>query len=107
MIIADLSKYSGAQLVVVDAIKKTLNNELVENKLYIDILLNRYSKKDIEKAIDIGIRLSGYKVFVQTSDKCGEILRALEYGTNNCRALHLITKAVRKVIGGRAYEFIK
>lgn len=97
----------GAQSVVVDAIKSTLLNELSEYKVYIDILLNRYKKKDIERAIDIGIRLSGNKVFVQTDDKCGEILRALEYGTNTCRALHLVTKATRKVIGGRAYEFIK
>ena len=92
---------------VVDSIKKVLNNELNENKLYVDILLNRYSKKDVQNAIDIGIRLAGMKVFMQTNDKCGEILRALEYGTNSCRALHLVTKATRKVIGGRAYEFIK
>ena len=101
MIIADIGKFSALQGYVIDIIQKKTIELVLKNRHNLDEIFALYSEKDIDRAIELGIRRAGDKVFVQTSGDMGRILRSLEFGTGKTKALHILTLAARKVIGGR------
>lgn len=101
MILADIGQYQALKGYVINLTQKELQRELLENRHNLKNLFDTYQEEDIDNAIAFGIRRAGNKVFMQTDGLIGQILRALEYGTSNTKALHLVTKAIRKVIGGR------
>jgi len=101
MILADIGQYQALKSYVIELTQKELQSELKMNRYNLKSFFDTYREEDIDNAIAFGIRRTGNKVFMQTDGLTGQILRALEYGTSNTKALHLVTKAVRKVIGGR------
>ena len=101
MIVADIGRYQALKGYVVSLIQQELELQISYNKHNLVELFNLYSEKEIKNAISKGIRRAGNSVFIQTSGGIGRILRSLEYGAAGTKALHLITKATRKVIGGR------
>jgi hypothetical protein len=101
MIIADIGQYGALRGYVINLIQEIVRKLIRENRHNLTEILNLYSEEEINNAIELGIRRAGNKVFVQTSGGMGRILRSLEYGTGNTKALHILTLAARKVIGGR------
>ncbi|MBO7615047.1 MAG: hypothetical protein J6T15_05065 [Bacilli bacterium] len=86
---------------VIKLIQDKVKTELLEYKHLLDELYQRYSEEDIKRAIDLGISRVGNKVYMQTDNLNGEILRFIEYGTGRTKPLQLVTKAVRFIMGGR------
>jgi hypothetical protein len=69
-------------------------------------ILSIFSKDQINEAID-SIYLIGTSIFCPTSGLNGQILRALEYGTNNNKSYHLISYSTRKVLKEvKGYEYV-
>ena len=101
MIIADIGQYGALRGYVINLIQEIVRRLIRENKHNLTEILTLYSEEEIDNAIERGIRRAGNKIFVQTSGGIGQILRSLEYGTGKTKALHILTLAVRKVIGGR------
>lgn len=101
MIVADIGGYQALKGFVINLIQQTLRNNLITYQDKLKELYSLYGEEDINRAIQYGIRRAGNKVYVQTYGLDGRILRSLEYGTGRTKAYHLITKSVRKVIGGR------
>lgn len=101
MILADIGQYQALKGFVIELTQKELKRELLENQHNLTNFNTLFTEKEINNAITFGIRRAGNMVFMQTNGLNGQILRALEYGTSNTKALHLVTRAIRKVIGGR------
>ncbi len=101
MILADIGQYQALKGYVIELTQKELKREILENQHNLVNFNTLFTEKEINNAITFGIRRTGNMVFMQTDGLNGQILRALEYGTSNTKALHLVTKAIRKVIGGR------
>ena len=101
MILADIGNYQALKGYVINLLDTKLRNNIVLYKDKLEELYTLYSKEDIDSAITLGIRRTGNYIFMQTSGSIGRILRLLEFGSGRTKALHLVTKSCREVIGGR------
>lgn len=101
MILADIGQYQALKGYVINLTQKVLKSKMADNKHNLKDFYDMYTEEQIESAIANGIRRTGNKIFMQTDGLTGRILRSLEFGTGRTKALHLVTSAVRTVIGGR------
>lgn len=96
MILANISIVTNKNLYV-----KLIRYEIKKNiKTFSKVLknlLNRYTEEDIDNALE-SIKLIGNSIFCPTSGKYGQLLRALEYGTNDTKACHILTYSTNKVL---------
>lgn len=101
MILIDIGMYEALKGYVINLIQSCIRNNLILYRNSLDELYTLYTEEDINRAITTGIRRTGNKVFMQTSGSIGRILRLLEFGSGRTKALHIITKSAREVVGGR------
>lgn len=71
---------------------------MLYRRLLVDDLLKKYTKEDIENIIDKGLCIVGNSIWMITSGQEGQFLRAIEYGTGNSKAYHIVTNALRKTL---------
>ena len=65
-----------------------------------------FTDEQIQEAIN-SISMVGTSVFCPTTGLNGQILRALEYGTNNNKSYHIISYSTRKVLKEvKGYEYV-
>ena len=81
----------------INLIKSEIRKQVKTYSRNIQNIINAYSLKLIDQAID-SIYLVGNSIFCPTSGLNGQILRSLEYGTNNTKAYHIITHATKSII---------
>lgn len=106
MILANISEVINKKLYL-KLIKYEIKKTIKAYSRIINNILKMYSEDDIDNAIDT-IELIGMNIYCPTSGKYGRLLRALEYGTNDTKACHILTYSTNKVlkeVSGHEFSF--
>lgn len=93
MVISDFTTLK-ARPMYLNLLKFYIEKQVRLYKSLLQGILNTYTEDEILNAID-SIHLVGKYVFMPTSGLNGQILRALEYGTNNTKSYNIITQATK------------
>lgn len=105
MIIANLNIVRN-RLIYLRLVKHEIKETYKAYKKLLKGILSIFTEEQINEAIE-SISLVGTSIFCPTTGINGQILRALEYGTNNNKAYHLITYSSRKVLKEvKGYEYV-
>jgi hypothetical protein len=96
MILANLNIVYN-RLIYLRLIKYEIKKTFKAYKHLLTGILNIYNENQVDEAIN-SITLVGTSVFCPTTGINGQILRAIEYGTANTKAYHIITYSTRKVL---------
>lgn len=105
MIIANLSSINNRQLYL-KLIKYEIRKTIKAYSSLLKGIMSVFNEEQIEEAID-SINIVGKSIFCPTNGLNGQILRALEYGTNNNKSCHIISFSVKKVLKEvKGYEHV-
>jgi len=105
MIITSLSMVYN-RLVYLRLIKHEIKQTYKAYKHLLKGILSLFDEDQIMEAIE-SISLVGTSIFCPTTGLNGQILRALEYGTQNNKSYHIITYSTRKILKEvKGYEYV-
>lgn len=105
MIIANLNIVHN-RLIYLRLIKHEIKETFKSYKQLLKGITTLFTDEQIQEAIN-SISMVGTSVFCPTTGLNGQILRALEYGTNNNKSYHIISYSTRKVLKEvKGYEYV-
>ena len=105
MIIANLSIVQ-IHLIYLRLIKHEIKETIKTYKHLLKGILSVFDEDQVNEAVE-SITLVGTSIFCPTTGLNGQILRALEYGTNNNKSYHIVSYSTRKILKEvKGYEYV-